>query len=70
MPKSARPTSYVLPSEITPEPPPVSGRPNPRPGDGRIPDEWPVKPTGTMSQAVRMMASGLGPMQQAKLFRR
>ena len=66
MPRGAKPTSYVLPSNIVqnPEPPPNL---DPTPQD---PNPQSSMPSNAMSQAVRMMASGISPIQQAKLFRR
>ena len=66
MPKGARPTSYVLPSNITTTPPPIENT-DPTPQD---PNPQVGRPDAPLSQAVRMMASGISPMQQAKLFRR
>lgn len=68
MPKSAKPTTYQLPGVVTPDPPPVPERRTPGGGGGPQPR---VPPTdNTLSQAVQMMASGLGPINQAKLYRR
>ena len=66
MPRSAKPASYVLPSNINTTPPPIENT-DPTPQDPNPQVGYPDNPT---ARAVRMMASGISPIQQAKLFRR
>ena len=73
MPKSANVANPVLYDPYNPG----AGQSYPRdprlpPENRRVPTDQGPNPgdTDRISQAVRMMASGIAPMQQAKLFRR
>jgi hypothetical protein len=80
MPKGARPTSYVLPSNITSSPEPLPNT-DPTPQDpnppASMPSSWQgasgmsgAQGTPDIARAIQMLSGGLSPFTKAQLFRR